>query len=217
MLATPKQLAELTELFTSSGHEQKFRKGEFIIRPGESPPGVFFIVEGLVKSYDITKYGEENLLIIRKEKEIFPLIWSITGQEHDIIYEAMIPTTTKRVSKQAFYDYVQSKPGALAPLLDITMEMYRLHSEQILTLEYRTVRQRLISFLLKMSARFGKKTDGGILLTVPLRHQDIASSINASRETTSREINALEHKNLLLNHHSLLLLKDIPALRKYLE
>jgi CRP-like cAMP-binding protein len=216
MLASPEQMAKLVELFRQEGYRQIYRKGEFIIRPGESSPGVFYIDSGIVKAYDITKYGEENLLILRKEKEIFPLIWGITGQERDIIYEALIPTTSLRVSQEIFVKFIKNHPGAMAPLLDMTVEMYRLHSERILNLEYRTVRQRLISFLLTMSQRFGKQTRYGLLLEVPLKHQDIASSINATRETTSRELSALERKKLLTNRHSHILLTDTKALRSQL-
>ncbi len=34
----------------------------------------------------------------------------------------------------------------MAPIVDMTIEMYRLHSERILNLEYRSVRERIISF-----------------------------------------------------------------------
>jgi CRP/FNR family transcriptional regulator len=99
----------------------------------------------------------------------------------------------------------------------MTLEMYRLHSERILNLEYRSVRERIISFLLTMSQRFGKQTDEGLLIDAPLRHQDIASSVNATRETTSRELSSLERKGLLSNKQSLILLKDIDGLRKHLN
>jgi CRP-like cAMP-binding protein len=94
MLANFKQTAELVEVFRSAGREHTYRKGDYIIRPGESPPGIFYIYKGLVKAYDITKYGEENLLIIRKEHEIFPLIWAISGQERHVIYEALASTAS---------------------------------------------------------------------------------------------------------------------------
>jgi CRP/FNR family transcriptional regulator len=216
VLATLKQTAEFVEFFRLQGIKQTFRKGDFIIRPGDAPHGIFYIYEGLVKAYDITKYNEENLLIIRKQDEIFPLIWAFTGKEHNIIYQALASTVTLQVNRQTFLNFVKSHSDALAPLLDMTMEMYRLHGERILNLEYRTVRERIISFLLTMSQRFGKPTDEGILIEVPLRHQDIASSINATRETTSRELSALERKGLLENKQSFTLLKDIEALRKHL-
>ena len=217
MLATLKQIAELVEVFSSHGVRQTYRKGDFIIRPGEKPQGVFYIYQGLVKAYDITKYNEENLLIIRKEDEVFPLIWALTGQERQVIYQALAPTTTLCLSRQKFLDHIEDRPDALAPIVDMTIEMYRLHSERILNLEYRTVRERIISFLLTMSQRFGKQTPDGLLIEAPLRHQDIASSINATRETTSRELSALERKGLLTNKQSLILLKDMEALRKYLN
>ncbi len=213
MLATLKQTAELVDLFRSRGLKQTYRKGDFIIRPGDSPPGVFYIYEGLVKAYDITKYNEENLLIIRKADELFPLIWAITGQERHVIYQALAPTVTWQISRPDFLDFIESKPDALAPLLDMTLEMYRLHSERILNLEYRTVRERIISFLLTMGRRFGKPTPDGLLIEAPLRHQDIASSVNATRETTSRELAALERKGLLSNSQTLITLKDVKALR----
>ncbi len=216
MLATLKQTAELVEFFRLHGVKQTFRKGDFIIRPGDAPHGVFYIYQGLVKAYDITKYNEENLLIIRKQDEIFPLIWAITGQEHDIIYQTLAPTVTWQISRKVFMKFIEGRSDALTPLLDMTMEMYRLHGERILNLEYRTVRERIISFLLTMSQRFGKQTEAGLLIEVPLRHQDIASSINASRETTSRELSSLERNGLLVNKQSFTLLKDVDALRKHL-
>lgn len=216
MLATIQQTEELLEIFRRQGSRYTYKKGEFIIRPGEVPSGVFYIESGLVKAYDITKYGEENLLIIRREGEVFPLIWGITGQERQVIYEAIAPAAVWEISRTTFLEHVTSHPEALAPLLDMTLEMYRIHSERILNLEYRSVRERLISFLLTMSHRFGRKTTDGLLINVPLRHQDIASSINASRETTTRELAALERKELLSTQQSLITLKDLNKLHSYL-
>ncbi len=215
MLATKAQLAALEDSFRR-GTRLTYHKGEFIIRPGETPTGVFFVESGLVKAYDITKYGEENLLIIRKSDEIFPLIWAVTGQDRDVIYQALIETVLWRVSREDFMAYLKNPEHALAPLLDMTLEMYRIHSERIINLEYRTVRERLISFLITMSNRFGEHTKEGIVMLVPLRQQDIASSINASRETTSRELSLLEKKGLIQTTQHFIVLKEYDKLVTFL-
>lgn len=216
--ATRKQAEEFRELFFSRGTKLAYKKGEFIIRPGEKPSGIFYIESGLVKAYDITKYGEENTLIIRREDEIFPLIWAITGQERHVIYEALVPTVVREVSRERFLDFLQKHPEATQPLLDMVVEMYRVHSERILSLSYRNVRERLVSFLLATAQRFGTKTeDGNVLLDVPLRQQDIASCISASRETAGRELAALEQKDWLYSRNFYITLTDVKALRKYLE
>lgn len=164
------------------------------------------------------KYGEENLLIIRRPAEIFPLIWAANGQDRHIIYQAMAPTTVLQVSREKFLEHIYSAPDAMIPLLDITIEMYRIHSERILNLEYRSVRERLISFLLTMAKRFGRSVDdNNVLIDVPLRHQDIASSINATRETTSRELSGLERRGWLTNKQSCITLTNVEAMKKALR
>lgn len=197
------------------GTRLSYKKGEYIIRPGESPSGVFYIDKGLVKVYNITKYGEENMLHVRKNNEIFPLIWSITGQERDIIYQALSPTVVYRISADEYIRELKENPEFLSPFIDIVIEMYRLHSERILNLQFRTVRERLLSFLITMANRFGKKTADGVEINVPLRHQDIASSINASRETTTRELTALERRGLIKSSHPFITIVDVKELEKF--
>lgn len=215
MLATEAQVKALVGLFRG-GTRLTYEKGEFIIRPGESPPGIFYIETGQVKAYNITKYGEENLLIIRKSKEIFPLIWAVTGQERQVIYQALAPSTLWRISREDFIKFMSKNSETLSPILDMTIEMYRIHSERIINLEYRTVRERLISFLLTMGNRFGKKVDGEVVIGVPLKQQDIASSINSSRETTSRELAILDRKGLISTKQPMIVIRDIKALRSFL-
>jgi len=216
MLATMRQTAQLVDFFQTNGFKATYRKGDFIIRAEEPPPGVFYLLEGLVKAYDFTRYGEENLLIIRKDHELFPLIWGITGQERQVIYRALTTATTLRVNRDEFLKFLRRSPDVLAPLMDMTIEMYRLHSERIINLEYRTVRERVISFLLTMAQRFGTEISEGILIESPLRHQDIASSINASRETATRELLYLERKGLISKKGANLVLISLPQLQAYL-
>jgi CRP-like cAMP-binding protein len=215
MLANPRQFAALVKLF-KSGTKLTYRRGEYVIRPGEQPNNVFFIEEGLVKAYNISKYGEENLLIIRKSQEVFPLIWALTGQEREIIYQAISPTILWRIDRDKYIEFLHGTDGAMLPILDMVTEMYRIHSERLLNLEYRTVRERLVSFLLTMSHRFGKETNKGLVIDAPLRQQDIASSINASRETASRELSVLERKGLISTKQFYVTLKDIEGLQNLL-
>jgi CRP-like cAMP-binding protein len=216
MLASPEQQQALLDLF-KQGSRLEYRKGELIIREGDTPGGVFYIESGLVKAYDITRYGEENLLIIRKPEEIFPIIWAITESKWHVMYESLSPTVVYRISRKKYVEAIMTRNELLAPLLDITLQMYRIQSQRILNLEYRTARERLVSFLLIMSERFGKQTKNGTVIEAPLRQQDIASSINTSRETASRELSALEKKNILSVEKMLITIVDETKLRRIIE
>jgi len=207
---------EVLVKFFQTGTKLTYEKGEFIIRPGEKPPGVFYIEQGLVKSYDITKYGEENLLVLRHNGELLGMTTAMTGDDRHIIYTALAPTTVWLVPSERFLDFLENTPEAALPVLAMVTEMYRINSERILNLEYRTVRERLISFLLSTAKRFGIESHDGVLIDVPLRHQDIASSISATRETTGRELSALERRGLLTNKSLYITLTDIEALKRFL-
>jgi CRP/FNR family transcriptional regulator len=190
MLADQAAHDQLVEFF-QTGTQLNYKKGESIVHSGDEPRGIYYITKGFVKAYAITKYGEENALIVRQNGDIFPLIWAFTGLHRDITYEAMSDTTLWRVARSEFLAFLKKNEHVVPVLLDMAIEAYRLHSERVNTLEYRTVRERLASFLLTHVDRFGSQGTKGKSLSAPIRRADIAASINASRESTSRELSAL--------------------------
>lgn len=196
MIADKKAHQQLIDFF-KTGSKLTYKKGESIVHAGDEPHGIYYITEGYVKAYAITKYGEENLLIIRQKNDVFPLIWAFTGLHRDITYQAMSDATLYRVAKSDFLEYLQKNEHVITVMLDMAIEAYRLHSERVNSLEYRTVRERIASFLLTHADRFGIKSKDGLVITAPIRRQDIAASINASRETTSRELSYLASQKII--------------------
>lgn len=196
MLADKSAHQQLVDFFKSGTH-LTYKKGESIIRIGDEPRGIYYITGGHVKAYAITKYGEENNLIMRSQGDIFPLIWAFTGLHRDITYQAMSDTTLYRVARSEFLEFLKKNEHAVPAVLDMAIEAYRLHSERVMNLEYRTVRERVAMFLLTHGQRFGQKTKDGVMIGNPIKRQDIASSINASRETTSRELSSLAKKEFI--------------------
>ncbi len=197
MLADSSAHQQLVSFF-HKGTQLSYKKNESIIRAGDDPQGIYYITSGFVKAYSITKYGEENVLIIRQHDDIFPLIWAFTGLHRDVTYEAMSDTTLWRVARSELLSYLKTNEHVVAAILDMAVEAYRLHSERVNNLEYRTVRERIASFLLTHADRFGVQGKHGISIKAPIRRQDIAASINASRETTSRELTLLARHGYIL-------------------
>lgn len=187
-----------------------------IIRPEDDPSGIFLIEWGFVKAYSITKYGEENLLLVRGSGSLFPLIWAFTGEHRGVSYEAMEETSLWRVGKAEYLEFLEKNPDVYPIILDMAIEAYRLHSERVMTLSYRTARERIVSFLLVTASRFGVEKNGAIEIVAPFRQTDIAGSVNATRETTSRELNTLRKKGYLSSVNGHIALKNPEALRKLL-
>jgi len=217
MSLTHTQKRELLDTFFGAHTRLRYKKGETIVRPEDDPGGIYLIEWGFVKAYSITKYGEENLLSIRSNGVIFPLIWAFTGEHRQITYQAMDHTSLWRVSKADYLEFLNRNPDIMPVILDMAIEAYRLHSERVITLSYRTARERIVSFLISTTERFGiMNKDGSITIHVPFRQADIASSVNATRETTSRELNSLKKKGLISMKDHLIVLNDVKALKSIL-
>ncbi len=216
MLATSKRHEKLVAHF-KSGERVTFKKGHLVIRPQDSPEYIYYIDSGFVKAYSITKYGDQNLHIIRKSGEIFPLIWTFTQDHRDVAYEAMDDVVIWRLPRREYVSYLDKTPDITGAVLELAIQAYRAYAERVNTLEYRTVRERTISFLLSCISRFGTQNeDGTVCIRVPLRHIDIASSTNASREMTSRELGLLVRKNLISIHTTGITIQDPDKLRALL-
>lgn len=215
MLADESSRKQLLDFF-HGGTKLSYKKGDSIVHSGDSPKGIHYIEEGFVKAYAITKYGEENNLIVRQHDDLFPLIWAFTGLHRDITYEALSDTTLWRVARSDFLSYLKKNEHVVPVLLDMAIEAYRLHSERVMTLEYRTVRERLASFLLTHAERFNDESSEKLALSAPIRRQDIASSINASRESTSRALSALSKQGLINLKSRFIEITDPEKLRELL-
>lgn len=216
MLASPAHRQLIIDFFRTGKH-LTYAKNEHLVGPDEAPRGVFYIESGLVKSYDITKYGEENLLIIRKPSEIIGLTWAITGEFKNIMSAALVPTSAWLISRERLIDFITNHPEASAPIIDTLTNMYRLHGERIMTLEYRTVRERLASFLLTMAGRFGTVMGDSTVINAPLKQQDIASSISATRETTSRTLTQMQQQGLVSIEQSIITIRNEQGLTHIIE
>ncbi len=203
--------SELEALFRK-GARVTYAKGETIIRPEDKPQGVFLIDEGFIKSYDITKYGEENLLVIRQAGQLFPVLWTMTLERTAVYYTAMSDVVLYRVDREVYLDKLENDPKFTKAVLEQVLTMYQIHSQRVLNLEYRTAPERIAFRVLTLADRFGAKTDGGIEIQAPIRHQDVAESVNCSRETASREIAKLHKRGLVGSNNGNIVVHDAYSL-----
>jgi CRP/FNR family cyclic AMP-dependent transcriptional regulator len=206
----PKKLLQ----YFSTGSSIVYKKGEVLIRPQDEPNDVFLVTNGYVKAYAITKYGEENLLLVRGAGSIFPLIWAFTGLHREITYEAMDTTTVWRRNKNDYREFLDNNQDVLPAILEMAIEAYRLHAERVNTLSYRSARERVVSFLITIADRFGiEQPNGDIVIDAPLRRHDIANSVNTARETVSRELIWLtEHGYIAADDDRNIVIKNLPEL-----
>lgn len=213
MIAHTSELSLLVSFF-KTGTRCSFEKGDYIIGPSQTAHTISYIETGVIKAYSLTKDGDENLLIIRHSGELLGISYAVSQKDREIMYKALTPAQTWSVPYEKFKRFLQKNPAAGLPILDIVTNMYLLHCERIMTLGYRTVRERLASFLLSMIERFGEVDSNSAAITIPLIQSDIASAICSARETVGRVLAELERRGVIMLDSSVITIKDVGYLRR---
>lgn len=212
MNSHPRLTPNILALF-SQGRRLFYRRGETIIYAGDMPLGAYLLTEGYVKVYSITNKGEQNLHLIYKKGELFPVIWMFKDLVRNVYYEAMTPVTLQRCDRNRMIEEMKKDPNDTYGVLLQAVEQYYLYADRIDNLQYRTAYERVVYRLLFLAGRFGRKTDQGIMIHPPLTHQEIADSLHITRETASRNIERLERRGLVRYLHHRFTIPDVEKLQ----
>lgn len=202
----------------NDGSLMKFSKNEALIHSHEEPQGVYLIKSGFVKAYSISPTGSENLLLIHQTGDFIPLPWALDGAHTTgLRYEAMDNVSVLRASKDKLRLALGRNPWLSQQIMNQAVSMLSLYTQRIQTLEFRSARGRVISELIHLAERFGKSQGEEIIINAPITHQDIADSINMTRETASRALELLFEGGLMRQDDHFLIITDIHKLQSELD
>ncbi len=205
------------DAYFDDGRILKYSKGDTILHGFDEPNGVYIIKEGFVKAFTITKAGQENLLLIHDTGEFIPLIWALDGSRTEgLYYEAMSDVTVLKTSKEKLRSAMSDNTWLSQEVLKQSVHIITIYSQRIQALEFRTARERIVAELLNLAEMFGKKDGKKVLIDAPVTHQDIANSINMTRETASRALGLLFEEELLGQDEHLFTILDLPKLQEEL-
>jgi CRP/FNR family transcriptional regulator len=200
--------------YFSDGLLMRFSKDEVIIQGYEEPEGVYLIKSGFVKAYSISHDGHRKLLLLHKSGEFMPLPWALDGDHTTgMFYEAMTDVEILRAGKDKLRSALGHDTWLSREILNQTVNIISIYTSRIQTLEYRTARERVIAELIYLGERFGESYGKEILINAPITHQDIADSINMSRETASRALELLFEEEIVGQEDHFFTIKDIDKLR----
>jgi CRP-like cAMP-binding protein len=192
-----------------AGTLKHFKKDEIIVQGNEEPSGVYLIQNGYVKAYSISQLGQQNLLLVQGENEIMPLPWALDGpQKLGIFYEAMSDVTVLSTSKPDLRVAMGSNSWLTEQVLRQLVNTFTVYAQRIQSLGYRLPRERVIACLLDLATRFGQEDGHNVTIKAPITHQDIADSINMTRETASRALHQLVKDGLITQLDHLFVIKN---------
>lgn len=207
-------IAERLNKFFSKFKKLQYKKGELILRGGDSPQGVYFIEKGYVKDYSISKEGEELTLIIFKPEDFFPLQWVFNNKPNVHYFEAMTSVEIWRCPKSDFITFIEANPEIFFELTSHIMLRLGGITQRMEYLAFGNAYQKVASIIMICAERFGEEKDDGWIIRIPLTHREVAMLVGMTRETVSIEIKKLERKGIINYKGRSIFVKDLTKLKE---
>ncbi|MFH0864416.1 MAG: Crp/Fnr family transcriptional regulator [Candidatus Gottesmanbacteria bacterium] len=206
-------LNDKLENFFSQFKQVTFSKGEIIIRPDNTPQGVYFIKEGYARMYSTFADGRELTLNIFKPRTYFSMMWALADIANTYYFQAHTRVIVQKAPQGQVKEFLQANPDIL---FNLTKRIL-VGLDGILTnIEYLLSGQaahRVMAALFLSAKRFGQpKENNEVIINLPLTHQDIANLAGLTRETTSIEMGKLTKKKLISYNKRLIIINDIAKL-----
>jgi len=178
---------------------RKFKKGQTLLFQGEVPRYAYVVQSGMVKTYNISPLGEEQLVSLSSEYDILPEAWFLgEASVAYYFYEAFTDCTVYAIPREELVKKVYESPEFANHLLRRFMRLYVGASVHINALEQPRSRDKLVHLLHYLMMRFGDdKGRDKVKINIRLTHQTLANMLGVTRETIATEIARLRREKII--------------------
>lgn len=199
---TPRQILKGTPLFAALGDSEldsladrsgihSFETGEILFTEGEPCRGFYVVVSGRVRIFKTSVNGREQVLTVEGPGASIAELPVFDGGNYPASASAVEKLEVLFISRAHFRAICLEHPEVALKLLEVVGSRLRRLVGIIEELSFTTVRQRLISWLLRRA-----KEEGNVF-TLSANHQELAAQIGTVRELVSRNLARLQAQGFI--------------------
>lgn len=176
---------------------RSFAKGEEIAGEHEDSTDIFFILSGAVRVTSYTEAGREVIFSDVAAGGIFGEFSAIDRLPRSASGVALSDCTLARMSASAFFNLLRENNNISVNLVELLVSKIRSLSARVFEVSALAVRERVRRELLRLAETSGKHEGHGVTISPAPTHYEIAARIGSHREAVTREVNRLEHEQVL--------------------
>lgn len=174
-------------------------KNQILLFQGEAPRFAHVVKKGVVKTYNVSGQGVEQLASFEGELDVFPFTW-VWGKAPSALYyyEALSDCEVYCVPRDKYLEFIKSDPELLATEMQKYAHHEVGHILRLNALLNLKARDKLVHILHYLAQIHGQPTKTGLVsIKLGLTQQDFANLIGITRETAATELNKLKKKGVI--------------------
>lgn len=204
----------IVQYFVENSHRKSYEKGSELFSMGDPANAFFFIIDGWVKLYRITRDGEEAIINVFAPGETFAEA-AVFGpaQIYPVNAQAIEKTTLLEIPRSLFVDTIKKNSDFALQILGSISARQHYLIQQIEQVTVKTAPQRIGAFLLRLCPP-SKETN--IEVNLPYDKSLIARRLNIQPETFSRALAKLKPYGVTMNKRHIII-KDTETLADFCD
>lgn len=191
-----------------------YRKGETLYLPGEPSGHLFMLKRGVIKLSRLLPDGRELTLTLLKPGDVFGELEVVGDTPHDaqaVAYEDVLLCV---MARRDLLRWMQRKPELSLRITKLTGFRLRTIEHRLERLLFRSAPAKLADLLVELARQFGRRDGSGLLIDLPLTHQELANLTGSVRETVSGVLAQFRQQGWIVIEHRRIRMLDPNALRR---
>ena len=192
----------------------QFQKDEQLFAEDDPCTGLYLVSAGKIRIFKLSPSGREQVLAVEGPGSSFAELPVFDGGNYPAAASALQDTEVIFISCKDFQNVCREHPDVALKVIAVVGARLRRLVGIIEELSFTTVRQRLISTILRLAEASRVRSKEGIHIELAKSHQDLAAELGTVRELVSRNLSRLEAEGFLNVDGRKIVIKDMPGLRR---
>lgn len=187
------------------------QKGQVLFQQGEAFQSVYAVRTGALKTYTLASNGEEQITGFHLASELVGLA-GYDNKEYPLTAKALETTTVCEIPLNQLDILMDELPELRRQLMRTMSNEIRHDQHMMLLLSKKNAEERVASFLLNISQRYGRRGFSTSQYRLPMSRVDISNYLGLAVETISRVFTRFQRNELIETQGKEITLLDIDAL-----
>lgn len=190
------------------GHSQFFQKDEFLFHAGDSAEGFYYVQSGEVRVFRMDEQGREVEVVRLGPGDFFGEAIVFASGKFPAFAQSVNVTEVLFFPKDAILHRIDREPAVARFFISLLAQKCVVLNKRIETLELKTVRQRLVQFLLANC-----RGERSCVVELKMKKIELARFMGTISETLSRNLRQMQEEDLIRVQGRTIHVKDCARLK----
>ncbi|MCL6571067.1 MAG: Crp/Fnr family transcriptional regulator [Bacillus sp. (in: Bacteria)] len=208
----------LVQFFQKKESIQKIKSGSVLFQEKDSAQSVYLLIKGSIALGRVHVRGKDFILKILNDRELIMEYQLFKANPHYQFYaKTLTDCELIVIKKELFEEFILTDPEAMKATAAWLSTSYLKAQMKCQDLIMNGKKGGLYSILIRLCNSYGVMTENGILIDLPLTHQELANLTYGTREVIQRSLKELREKDIISYDNQKFTIKKMSYLKEEVD